>query len=196
MDHTPDPSSPRVGQQQPVDKPPAPQQGLSREPLREPGAGPLLAPRRPRLTADRKTAIGVGTALLLVAVLWATAASSGDDKPDPGAPARWLDHGGQTAITQISTDLKAMAAAPNFAAIVEACTTFKTNLQKAQALGPIPDPEAQQRWSAGLAAAIDGADACTIPDPASTRMEDDFTEANTDFAKLRTRLLQLARDAG
>ena len=159
-------------------------------------------PQHPRPPAARTAAIGAGAVLLLATVIWAT--TGGGDKPDHDT-AHWLTQGGQAAITQISTDLKAMGAATNPSAMGEACAAFKTNLKAAQGLGPIPDPEAQRNWSTAVTAALGGADACMGTNSATvdsvrqeflTRMEDDLTEADVAFSKVRARLLELARTAG
>lgn len=191
---------------------------LAEGPPPGPGTGPLVAPPRHRLPwlsqlpVGRKTAIGAGLFLagVLAGVLWATTGSGtdgkpvndfGDDKANRRATALWLDQGGQAAISEFSTDMHAMATSTSRTAMTDACATLKADLQDAKALPPIPDPEAQHHWSAGVTAALDGANACVDAHSASvdsvrqqflTRMEDNLTESGVEFSKLRARLLEFA----
>jgi hypothetical protein len=125
-----------------------------------------------------------------------TTAAAAARNPGAATIARWWQDGGKDRAQAIRADFTAMGTAADnsdFRAVRAACAAAQRHIAAAQAYAPIPDSQAQQHWTAALAAYARGVSDCmagvkALDAGAITRAGDEVAAGNADLAKVTGRL--------
>jgi len=115
----------------------------------------------------------------------------------------WWTGGGQADEQRISSDFTTIGndSSQDPAAVGSDCTTLSNDVATAQGHAPVPDPAAEQHWSAALASYRAGASDClagvTDSDTALvTQAAGEISQGNTELAAATSRIEQIAAAVG